>query len=129
MFRINVQVVDNYAFTRAVDRQTSLPKEPMRMIRSVSNTTEPSALAEQSDLITETPPVLTRWKIALNCIAVAICMIAGALLPTGAFASVTAEAVEFFRSYGSVVVAAMAVTTLVVADMMSWPLLTQTRRK
>jgi hypothetical protein len=72
---------------------------------------------------------LTRWKIALNCGAVALCMLLGALMPMLSVSSVAAEAMEFFRNYGSVLVAAMALTTLVVADMMSWPLLTQSSSK
>ncbi|MEO1492733.1 MAG: hypothetical protein AAFV19_11325 [Pseudomonadota bacterium] len=92
------------------------------------STTEHTAQAATEDT-GAAPRTATRWKIALNCGAIALCMLAGVLIPSGALASVTAEAVEFFRIYGSVAVAVMAVMMLVAADMMSWPLLTRTSSK
>lgn len=99
------------------------------MQTQAAHSTTPTALVDQTSGPRTPSRATTRWKIALNCSVVALCMLVGALLPTGALASATTEAVEFFRSYGSVIVAAMAVTTLVIADMMSWPFLTQTNHK
>lgn len=74
-------------------------------------------------------PALTRWKIAVNCCAVALCMLGSMLMPSAAVAEAAAEAVAFARVYGSVFVAALAIITLVLLDMAAWPVLSRAGRR